>query len=157
MSESRILAVTTGRRWKKCAAAWLGWVELCLHMCLLTTCDHMSNSARRLTSQFTWSLLERVDCWRPPADETHHKAPPKPRHTHTVSHPIPTAPKKFEEVANHTMEGAIALNRCYGPALRQVGRVRSWCWRASFRLDILMFIATSFEPYHTSLSSVNIC
>ena len=76
------------------------------HMCLLTTCDHMSNSARRLTSQFTWSLLERVDCWRPPADETHHKAPPKPRHTHTVSHPIPTAPKKFEEVANHTMEGA---------------------------------------------------
>ena len=54
------------------------------------------------------------------------------------------------------MEGAIALNRCYGPALRQVGRVRGWCWRASFRLDILMFIATSFEPYHSSLSSVNI-
>ena len=53
------------------------------------------------------------------------------------------------------MEGAIDLDRCKGPALRQVGRVRCWCWRASFWLDIFVFIATSFEPYHSSLSSVN--
>ena len=54
------------------------------------------------------------------------------------------------------MEGAIDLDRCESPALRQVVRVRFWCWRASFWFDIFVFIATSFEPYHSSLSSVNI-
>ena len=45
------------------------------------------------------------------------------------------------------MEGAIDLNRCYGPTLRQAGRVRCWCWKASLWLDICVFIATNFEPY----------
>ena len=36
------------------------------------------------------------------------------------------------------MEGAIDLDRCKSPALRQVVRVRCWCWRASFWLDIFV-------------------
>ena len=44
------------------------------------------------------------------------------------------------------MEGAIDLNRCYGwKSQRLVSR-------ASFWLDIFVFIATSFEPLHSSLS-----
>ena len=53
------------------------------------------------------------------------------------------------------MEGAIALNY-ERPALRQVGRVRGWCWRASFWLDIFECLLQLVSNLHTVLYQASI-